>query len=93
MEGKGSFKPGENTNPTIGEAGGPTEWVEEIKLEVLVQQHQEAKVLQALFASHPYEEVAYEFIPLQNNNQDIGAGMIGSLSSEMSEYDFLSFLK
>jgi dinuclear metal center YbgI/SA1388 family protein len=93
VEGKGSFKPGKNTNPTIGEAGGPTEWVEEIKLEVLVQQHQEAKVLQALFASHPYEEVAYELIPLQNNNQDIGAGMIGSLSSEMSEQDFLSFLK
>ena len=93
LEGKGSFKPQPNSNPTIGKAGGPTEWVEEVKLEVLVQQHQEKKVLQALFSSHPYEEVAYELILLRNTNQDIGAGIVGFLSEEMLENDFLSFLK
>lgn len=93
VEGKGSFKPQQDANPTIGKAGGPIEWVEEIKLEVLVQQHQEAKVLQALFASHPYEEVAYELIPLRNTNQDIGAGVVGILQNEMTENDFLKFLR
>ena len=93
IEGKGSFKPNAAANPTIGKAGGLTEWVEEVKLEVLVQQHLEAKVLQALFASHTYEEVAYELIPLCNTNQEIGAGIVGSLKIEMTENDFLSFLK
>lgn len=92
-DGKGSFKPQQDAHPTIGKAGGSTEWVEEVKLEVLVQQHQEAKVLQALFSNHPYEEVAYELIPLRNANQEIGAGMVGDLQNNMSENEFLKFIK
>ncbi len=93
IEGKGSFKPGAGTNPTIGEAGGPREWVEEVKIEVLVQKDGESKILKALFESHPYEEVAYELIGLQNYDQEIGAGMLGLLPEPMTEWDFLSMLK
>src|SRR5690606_20391349 len=44
-EGTGTFRPDKDAHPTIGSAGGEREWVEEIKLEVLVQKHKEAKVL------------------------------------------------
>lgn len=91
--GTGTFKPGEHADPEIGQAGGAREWVEEVKIEVLVQRDKEQRILKALFEAHPYEEVAYEVIALQNTNQEIGAGMIGKLQQAMDERAFLSFLK
>lgn len=91
--GTGTFKPDADANPEIGTAGGPREYVEEVKIEVLVQQHKEAKVLQALFDAHPYEEVAFEFIHLHNANQELGAGLVGTLKEPMEEKDFLAHLK
>ncbi len=71
--GTGTFRPGEGTNPAIGQTGGPREAVEEVKIEVLVDKARQGQVLKALFAAHPYEEVAYEMVALRNTNQDIGA--------------------
>jgi len=91
--GTGSFKPGIAANPAIGEAGGDREQITEVKIEVLVPIDKEQAVLQALRNAHPYEEVAYEIISLQNTNQDIGAGMVGYLETEMNESAFLAFVK
>lgn len=91
--GTGTFKPDADANPEIGTAGGPREWVDEVKIEVLVQQHKEAKILQALFDAHPYEEVAFEFVHLHNANQELGAGLIGSLPQPMEPRAFLQHLK
>ncbi len=93
MPGTGTFKPDEDAKPKIGTAGGPREWVDEVKIEVLVQQHKEAQVLQALFNAHPYEEVAFEFIQLHNANQELGAGLVGTLPQPMDEMEFLRHLK
>ena len=46
-----------------------------------------------MFEAHPYEEVAYEVITLENTNQKIGMGMVGELDSEQSESQFLNFVK
>jgi dinuclear metal center YbgI/SA1388 family protein len=92
-DGEGTFRPDKDANPVIGEAGGPRETVKEVKIEVLVQKHKEAAVLKALFENHPYEEVAYEFIALQNPNQEIGAGMVGFLPNPMEGVEFLPYLK
>ncbi len=91
--GVGTFKPGANTNPAIGQANGAREDVEEVKIEVLVEKHNEGNVLRALFENHIYEEVAYELIPLSNSNQQIGAGMVGTLPVAMDEADFLAVVK
>jgi dinuclear metal center YbgI/SA1388 family protein len=91
--GTGTFKPDQDADPTIGQAGGPREWVDEVKIEVLVQKHKEVQVMKALFENHPYEEVAYEFIALQNPNQEIGAGLVGTLATPMTEDDFLAHIK
>ena len=91
--GTGTFRPGAGTNPAIGKAGGGRELVEEVRIEVLVEKHNEHNVLQALFKNHIYEEVAYELIPLSNTNQQIGAGMIGTLPEPMDETIFLALIK
>jgi dinuclear metal center YbgI/SA1388 family protein len=91
--GAGTFRPNPLANPGIGAAGGPRESVAEAKIEVLVTKDKERAVLNALFKNHPYEEVAYELIALQNPNQDIGAGMVGNLPQPIDEVQFLHYLK
>jgi dinuclear metal center YbgI/SA1388 family protein len=91
--GTGTFRPDADANPKIGEAGGPREWVDEVKIEVLVQRHKEVAVLKALFEHHPYEEVAYEFIHLHNANQELGAGLVGTLPEAMEPKAFFALLK
>ena len=49
--------------------------------------------MNALFKNHPYEEVAYSVISLNNQNNYIGIGMIGELENEMEELDFFNYLK
>lgn len=93
VSGTGTFRPSANANPIIGQPGGAREEVNELKIEVIVPKHRESQILQALFKAHPYEEVAYEMIALLNNNQEIGAGMVGLLSEPMEEKDFLNLLK
>jgi putative NIF3 family GTP cyclohydrolase 1 type 2 len=53
----------------------------------------EKKVLGALLESHPYEEVAYEILPLENNHPRIGMGMIGFLEEATAEEEFLAMVK
>lgn len=91
--GNGTFRAAATAQPFIGEAGGERSTEQEVKVEVLVQRHQEGAVLKALHAHHPYEEVAYELVSLQNMNQEQGAGLIGELPEEMDGVQFLSYLK
>ena len=93
VEGLGAFQGNEDSSPLIGAAGGPREQVAETRIEVLVPNHALSKVLAALRAAHEYEEIAYGITPLKNKNQDLGAGMIGSLEQPISESAFLSYLK
>ncbi len=91
--GTGTFRPGADADPAIGEAGGQREAVSELKIEVIVPQHRETQVLRALFDAHPYEEVAFELIHLHNAHQDLGAGLIGTLPEPMEGRAFLELLR
>jgi len=91
-EGKGSYKPNINATPFLGETGKQHQ-ENELKIEVLVSAHKLSQVVNSLIANHPYEEVAYDIIPLHNKNQHEGSGMIGELETEMNTLDFLSQLK
>lgn len=92
IEGNGSYKGGDNSNPVIGEKG-KLHFEEEIQINITFSKHIQSKVLQALFSSHPYEEVAYEITSLENQNQHIGIGMLGELSEAMQEKEFLKMVK
>jgi len=90
--GFGTYKGNENSNPVIGEKGNlHTE--NETFISVIFEKHQQQNILSALFKSHPYEEVAYDIVNLENIHQEIGLGMIGELTEEMEEIDFLNFVK
>lgn len=83
FQGTGSFKPRNSAQPFIGH-NNELSSVEEVKLEVLLQQHIKNSVLQALESVHPYEEVAYELVSLENSQHEIGAGLIGELEQSLS---------
>jgi dinuclear metal center YbgI/SA1388 family protein len=91
-KGIGSYMGNENSNPEIGERFEFVE-AEEIKIEVTFEKYLQPKILKALFSNHVYEEVAYEIYNLENVHQNIGLGMIGELTEEMSELDFLKMVK
>ena len=90
--GHGTFKASANAKPFVGEIEKRHK-EDEIKIELIVSTHQTNKVIQAMLAVHPYEEVAYDIYPLLNQNNFEGAGMIGELDSEISEIEFLQNLK
>ncbi|TCI84383.1 Nif3-like dinuclear metal center hexameric protein [Tenacibaculum sp. M341] len=92
MEGKGSFRGNNNSNPTVGQKG-ELWFEEETCITVTFNSYLEGKILKALFEAHPYEEVAYEVITLENKNQHIGMGMIGEFETPMEEVAFLEYIK
>jgi len=92
VEGTGTFNGNESSHPTKGEKG-ITQEEQEVKLSVIFAKHLKNNILQTLFKTHSYEEVAYEIITLENKNQDIGMGMIGELPEQIDEISFLKELK
>ncbi|MHA7832338.1 MAG: Nif3-like dinuclear metal center hexameric protein [Flagellimonas sp.] len=92
LEGIGSFKAGDNANPTVGTIG-EVHFEKEAQINVIYSFEKEKAILSALFDAHPYEEVAYEILTLENPNQDLGMGMIGNLDVEMDEKEFLLLVK
>lgn len=91
VAGKGTFRAGEGTNPFLGEKGVLHE-EDEIRVELVVPTYNVQRVVKAMLASHPYEEVAYDVIPLANAWDGAGAGMIGNLESPVDERDFLKMV-
>ncbi|MES1217027.1 MAG: Nif3-like dinuclear metal center hexameric protein [Bacteroidota bacterium] len=91
-EGSGTFKPGQETNPYVGEKGKQHQ-ENEIKIEVIFPSFMENKIVAAVKSAHPYEEVAYDVVNLSNTHQNIGSGVIGTLPEAMNEEDFLSHVK
>jgi len=80
--GIGTFRPGPGTAPFIG-TSGVREAVAEARLETIVPQRRLHKVLDRLRKAHPYEEVAYDLIPLANTLADTGLGRIGRLAGPL----------
>lgn len=93
LKGVGTFKPGADANPMLGDRGGQREKVQEAKIEFLVPYHLKNKVFRAMINAHPYEEVAHEWFMIDNQNQDIGAGMYGILEEAISPNTLLDLVK
>lgn len=92
VAGTGTFKGEEGANPTVGNVGELHQEAE-TRLEVLVPAYQQGAILRALQQAHPYEEVAYDLIALDNAHPQVGAGVIGELDQAMEPVAFLKFLK
>jgi dinuclear metal center YbgI/SA1388 family protein len=92
IEGIGQFKPLSLSDPFIG-SKNKLEKVDETKIECIVQNHYLPKVLNALKAAHPYEEISYQVIPVKNEDPKIGSGMIGELSESCDLIQAVSRIK
>ena len=88
VEGKGTFKAGENTNPYVGEKG-ELHFEDEVRIETVVPSFLINKVVSSMTEAHPYEEVAYDVYPVENRYEKTGAGMIG----EVEPVEISSFLE
>lgn len=91
-EGIGTFMPRENTKPFIGEYE-KLEYVKEVRIETIVKQYNLYKVLDEMTKAHPYEEVAYDIYPLENEGKVYGVGRIGELEEEITLEKFSKVVK
>ena len=92
VDGLGTYKGNENSNPTIGKKD-ILHTEAETQISVTFPKHLESKILKALFKTHSYEEVAYEITTLENKNQNIGMGMIGEFKTPIEAQRFLNHVK
>lgn len=79
--GEGTFRGIEGrTNPFTGKAG-QLERAAELRLEVQFRREIAGRVVGALLDAHPYEEVAYDLVPLHNKEKGTGLARIGKLAA------------
>lgn len=85
--GTGSFLPLEGARPYIGTCG-TVEYVDEIRLETIVTEKNNRRVIKAMLKAHPYQEVAYDMVQLVNFSNALGLGRIGKIPAPMSLADY-----
>jgi dinuclear metal center YbgI/SA1388 family protein len=85
--GTGTFRPGAGTSPFIGREG-ETEAVRELRLETVLPREAAHRAVERMLKAHPYEEVAYDLIPLSNRRSDVGLGRIGRLEQALPLGEF-----
>lgn len=90
--GTGTFKPNVNARPFVGETA-KLHFEPEIRIETIFPGHLENAIKSALIESHPYEEVAYDIYPIENEFPLAGSGVIGELKRESSFGNFLQLIK
>jgi dinuclear metal center YbgI/SA1388 family protein len=86
--GEGRFRPLAGAHPTIGTVGD-LQTVPEARIESMVPRRLRDDVVAAMLAAHPYEEPAYDVIPLASvDDPSRGSGRIGRLAEPMTLAEF-----
>ncbi len=83
VSGQGTFFGREGTSPAAG-ASGRDETVSELRLEVVFPRRLRRRVVGAYVAAHPYEEPAYDVVPLENEIASLGLGRLGALPAPIT---------
>lgn len=88
VAGNGTFRALEGANPFVGNVGAlHTE--AETRIEIVFPAFLSQQIIQALHKAHPYEEVAYDIFPLENEMLNIGSGLIGRMAGKISGQELL----
>ncbi|MFC1509086.1 Nif3-like dinuclear metal center hexameric protein [Candidatus Omnitrophota bacterium] len=77
--GKGTYIPSEHAQPLEGISGELTRYDED-RIEMIVPEPLISRVIDAARKKHPYEEMAYDIIPLSHNRSVFGYGAVGELN-------------
>lgn len=91
-QGTGSFLPGAGARPFSGNRGTLNEEPEH-RIEMLVPRARLPRAVEALRQSHPYEEPAYDVVPLENRDPRIGLGLCGVLPKALSLDTFAAHVR
>ncbi|HOK85895.1 MAG TPA: Nif3-like dinuclear metal center hexameric protein [Tenuifilum sp.] len=92
IQGQGTFRAGDGTNPFVGEKG-KIHFEPEVRVETIVPRHILNAVVKAMVEAHPYEEVAYDVYPLDLPYKKAGLGVVGDLPEPMNTIDFVKHVK
>ncbi|MBI5865252.1 MAG: Nif3-like dinuclear metal center hexameric protein [Planctomycetes bacterium] len=94
LDGVGSFRGDDSTNPAIG-AKNRLEIAAETRLEMIVPASRVGEAVRAMYATHSYEEPAYDLYPLKNvaGRGEVGMGRIGVLRRPQRGSDLLRRLR
>lgn len=91
IEGKGTFKPLEGSQPFIGKRG-VRESVDEVKIETVVPERFLSAAISAMKRVHPYEEPAYDIYEIKVNKSE-GVGLIGEIKNEFTLNNYAIYVK
>ena len=91
-EGTGTFKGGATSQPFVGRPGIRHE-EKEARVEAILPAYLSRRIVEAMVAAHPYEEVAYDLVNLANTHPGVGSGLIGELPEPMDETRFLEKIR
>ena len=80
--GTGSFLPGDQAKPVVGEVGALNE-VQESRIEVLVANDKIDRMVSTAGKAHPYETMAYDVYPRTAIDREAGLGRVGTLADAM----------
>ncbi len=92
IDGIGTFRPEEGSNPYLGTAG-KLEHAEEVRIETIVPESVRKAVVQSMLKAHPYEEVAYDLYPVDLKGRSFGLGRVGKLAKAVNAGDFAQQVK
>lgn len=81
--GEGSYVSMPGSQPAIGTPGEKST-VSEERIEILVPSGSESRMAELLHHHHPYEEPAFDFLPVRNRSSDTGLGILGTLETPVS---------
>jgi dinuclear metal center YbgI/SA1388 family protein len=91
-QGTGTFMPLAGANPYVGREQ-ELACVEEVRLEMIVPEAKLPMVLKNLKSAHPYEEIAYDVISLNNADRPYGLGCAGELVPPLTWTKFSSSVR
>lgn len=88
--GVGTFEAQAGANPTVGQVGERSE-VEEVRFEIVCPADRVSAVVKALRQTHPYEEPAFDLVPMRaSNGQPVGR--IGRLDNSLPLDEFVELV-
>lgn len=88
VRGTGTYLPSDAAHPFTGETGTLSREPED-RIEMIAPALRAEDIVAAVRAVHPYEEMAYDIVPLANNDSLYGYGAIGDLEPSMTGEEFI----
>lgn len=92
VKGTGSFRPLSGARPFVS-SGHNIHYESETCIEMMVPSWLRGKMAEVIRRVHPYEQPAYEFVPIENIDTPFGSGIVGDLMSPMMATELIDKVK